>query len=79
LLFPALQSCLLLNQKIQLDIGELGYEVGHSYFMHDEMNRKKLTAVWERQLFPLISDYFADRADVLEAYKVETFWPNDQV
>ena len=75
-LFTGFES---LNQKIQLDIGELGYEVGHSYFMHDEMNRKKLTAVWERQLFPLISDYFADRADVLEAYKVETFWPNDQV
>lgn len=72
-LFAGFES---LNQRILQDIGELGYEVGHSYFMHEQMDNKRLKAIWERQVFPLISDYFADRADVLEGYKLETFWPN---
>lgn len=66
----------MLNRKLRADVGEMGYEIGHSYFMRDEMTSEVMNSLWRLQILPLISDYFADRYDVIEGYSVEVFWPN---
>jgi hypothetical protein len=65
-----------LNREIVADTGEFGYAVGHSYLMFGHMDKKVLLSVWERQLQPLLSDYFLDRPEVLDRYDLEVFWPN---
>jgi hypothetical protein len=44
--------------------------------MFGHMDKKVLLSVWERQLQPLLSDYFLDRPEVLDRYDLEVFWPN---
>lgn len=66
-----------LNRRLLSDIGESGYEVGHSYFMVDEMSPIALNRLWERQLFPLIEDYFAGQESVLSSYQIREFWKID--
>lgn len=72
-LFDGLEA---LNNKLRSDVGEKGYEIGHSYFMRDKMDRRTLQVIWERQIIPLISDYFSDRWEVIETYQLGTFWPD---
>jgi MoxR-like ATPase len=66
-----------LNRRLLSDIGESGYEVGHSYFMVDEMNPVMLRRLWERQLYPLIEDYFAGQESILSSYQIREFWKID--
>ncbi len=65
-----------LNRELLADMGDSGYAIGHSYLMFGRMDRKLLQSVWERQLHPLLSDYFADRHSVLERYDLQVFWPD---
>jgi len=66
-----------LNNRLRSDIGEAGYEVGHSYFMVDLMSPEVLGRIWERQLFPLLEDYFAGQESILSHYKLREFWKID--
>lgn len=66
-----------LNQRLLSDIGESGYEIGHSYLMADEMNPAQLNRIWDRQLMPLIEDYFAGQESVISSYRVREFWKID--
>jgi 5-methylcytosine-specific restriction protein B len=66
-----------LNNRLRSDIGESGYEVGHSYFMIDAMDARGLRRIWDRQLLPLIEDYFAGQESILSTYKLREFWNID--
>jgi hypothetical protein len=44
--------------------------------MRDPMNADALRAIWVRQLFPLIEEYFFDRPDLVREYELRTFWPS---
>jgi 5-methylcytosine-specific restriction protein B len=66
-----------LNAAIQYDMAEDGYAIGHSYFMVDVMNQLELRRIWDRQVFPLLGDYFMDRLDLLREYSFERFWKID--
>lgn len=67
---------LALNREIVEDMGDNGYAVGHSYLMQPLMDAQMLQIIWERQLKPLIADYFSDRRDIDLRYSFETFWPS---
>jgi hypothetical protein len=44
--------------------------------MKASMTRARLEATWDRQVFPLIQEYLFDRADRLEQFRLESFWPS---
>jgi hypothetical protein len=66
-----------LNAAIAYDMAEDGYAIGHSFFMVDLLNQAELKRIWNRQLFPLLSDYFMDRLELLREYTIERFWKID--
>ncbi len=63
-----------LNDSVVRDMGERGYAVGHSYFMHGRLDADLLRSIWDRQIFPLLEDYFSDRIELLQEYSIEKFW-----
>lgn len=52
------------------------HTVGHTFFMADRMTRESLVRTWDRQLRPLIEEYFFDEPDRVADFTVETFWPS---
>jgi len=50
--------------------------IGHSYFMAKEFSVQNLRARWDRQISPLLSEYFYERQTQAEKYVVEEFWPS---
>ena len=43
--------------------------------MANPMTRARLGQVWDRQLRPLIEEYFFDQTDIARDFTVEKFWP----
>lgn len=64
-----------LNEKLTSYLDK-HHTVGHTYFMKDAMTTKQLRRIWNRQVFPLIEEYFFDQADVLAEFSIEQFWPH---
>ena len=52
------------------------HAVGHTFFMAPTFNNAELERTWNRQIFPLIEEYFFDQPDVLEHFRLEVFWPD---
>jgi len=50
--------------------------VGHSYFMDEVFDADALHARWDRQIYPLLEEYFFDRHSNMSAYTLESFWPS---
>lgn len=71
MLYEGFQS---LNREIISDLAHSGYAVGHSYFMRPQMDEELLRSIWDRQIFPLLGDYFSDRPETLKSYTFDTFW-----
>lgn len=69
------EGFLALNREIIEDMADSGYAIGHSYLMQPRMDDNMLRSIWDRQLKPLVEDYFSDRPDVAARYSVESFWP----
>jgi hypothetical protein len=64
-----------LNKRLMEDLDQHRL-VGHSYFMADTFNVSNLKARWERQISPLLSEYFYERQAQAEKYSIEEFWPS---
>jgi hypothetical protein len=64
----------LLNTEL---LGNLGkhHTIGHTFFMQDNMTRDRLRGIWERQILPLIEEYFFDQSAILENFTFDAFWP----
>jgi MoxR-like ATPase len=45
--------------------------VGHSYFMHKQLDEDRLRSIWRLQIEPLLHEYFVGKASRLEAYSFE--------
>jgi hypothetical protein len=54
------------------------HTIGHSFFMANEFNYADLSRVWNRQLYPLIEEYFFDQPDVAAGFKLSEFWISAQ-
>lgn len=51
------------------------HAIGHTFFMQDSFDRVDLQRTWQRQLKPLIDEYFFDQPDIAESFSIENFWP----
>lgn len=50
--------------------------IGHSFFMEDSFNVDTLRAKWDRQIGPLLDEYFFERKALESKYSIEGFWPS---
>ena len=64
-----------LNTRLEAEFDE-HHLVGHTFFMKPAMDRRVLHAVWERQVHPLIGEYFFDRPDIAADFTIGQFWPS---
>jgi len=64
-----------LNEKLseELDKHRL---IGHSYFMHELLDLGTLRARWDRQIKPLLDEYFFERQAKENQYTLESFFPS---
>lgn len=65
-----------LNAALAGDI-DRHHTIGHSFFMKRDMSQDTLWDIWERQIFPLIEEYFFDQPDLAGDYTIERFWPRN--
>jgi hypothetical protein len=59
-----------LNARLRADLGP-AYQVGHSYFMVEDLDESRLRVVWEHTIRPLLEEYFAGRPERVAAYELE--------
>ncbi|MBA4189622.1 MAG: hypothetical protein C0467_16680 [Planctomycetaceae bacterium] len=59
-----------LNDRLTRDLGP-GKHVGHSFFMIPDLDREKLSAVWDHHVRPLLLDYLGGREERLKDYTPE--------
>jgi 5-methylcytosine-specific restriction protein B len=52
------------------------HTIGQSFFMASEYGALALKRTWQRQIKPLIEDYFFDQPDLVDTFKLEAFWPD---
>jgi dynein-related subfamily AAA family protein len=64
-----------LNARLRQEFDE-HHLVGHTFFMKQVMNTPTLNAVWDRQVYPLIGEYFFDRPDIADEFTAKEFWPS---
>ena len=51
-------------------------QIGHSYFMSEHFDVHKLRARWDRQIGPLLDEYFFERQAKENHYGLESFFPS---
>jgi len=51
------------------------HTIGHTFFMNEQMAPDRLRRIWNRQISPLIEEYFFDQTDILADFSIEQFWP----
>ena len=51
------------------------HAIGHTFFMGPPLSRERLEAIWARQLFPLIEEYFFDQPNIAEQFSFAKYWP----
>jgi uncharacterized protein (DUF2461 family) len=61
-----------LNARLRADLGPHG-QVGHSYFMVENLDEAKLQVVWQHHIRPLLEEHFAARPDRLASYELNDF------
>jgi len=64
-----------LNKRLEDALGK-NYLIGHTFFMKDLMNQEILIRVWDRQIRPLIEEFFFDQPDEVVQFRFEDFWPD---
>lgn len=50
------------------------HTIGHTFFMRESFDRTDLERTWKRQVYPLIEEFFFDQPDVMEEFRLDTFW-----
>jgi len=50
--------------------------IGHSYFMDKQFDSARLLSRWNRQISPLLDEYFFERQSQADKYSVKDFWPS---
>lgn len=63
-----------LNQALAEDL-DRHHLIGHTFVMADHFTQIELQRTWERQLLPLIEEYFFDQPDRVEQFTQARFWP----
>ena len=63
-----------LNQRLADEL-DRHHTIGHSFFMESNFGPQELRRNWDRQIRPLIDEYFFDQPDVANTYTLDAFWP----
>jgi 5-methylcytosine-specific restriction protein B len=58
------------------DLLDRHHAIGQSFFMGTAYGHETLRRTWQRQVFPLIEDYFFDQPDVAADFELEKYWPD---
>ena len=64
--------------ELNLALGEYldrHHQIGHTFLMGEHFDDRELSRTWERQLLPLIEEYFFDQPDLMEQFTRARFWP----
>lgn len=65
-----------LNARLESAI-DRHHGIGHSFFMRDHLDAATLDSVWQRQVRPLIDEYFFDEPHRVDAeFKKTDLWPS---
>jgi hypothetical protein len=64
-----------LNEALTKDLDKHRL-IGHSYFMEEVFDFAVLRSRWERQIAPLLDEYFFERNASENKYSLERFWPS---
>jgi 5-methylcytosine-specific restriction protein B len=64
-----------LNDRLRQEFDE-HHLVGHTFLMKRVMDPVILRAAWDRQILPLIGEYFFDRPDIAAEFSIREFWPS---
>lgn len=64
----------LLNIQLEEHL-DRHHAIGHTFFMGEDFDRAHLQRTWDRQVKPLIDEYFFDQPDIAESFSIENFWP----
>ena len=51
------------------------HTIGQSFFMDEEFTPTLLRRRWQRQIAPLLEDYFFDQPDLIGTFTTEKYWP----
>jgi len=52
------------------------HTIGQSFFMGKDFTPSMLRRAWDRQIEPLIEDYFFDQVDGVSQFTLDRFWPD---
>jgi 5-methylcytosine-specific restriction protein B len=52
------------------------HTIGHSFFMVELLSKHTIQDIWQYQIFPLIEEYFFDRADIAQEFSLAKYFPN---
>lgn len=63
------------NEELEAQL-DRHHTIGHSFFMRDLFTADHLRRTWDRQIRPLLEDYFFDQEDLVDHYKRERYWPD---
>jgi MoxR-like ATPase len=63
------------NEELRAQL-DRHHTIGHSFFMRELFTADHLRRTWDRQIRPLLEDYFFDQEDLVSQYKLERFWPD---
>lgn len=64
--------------RLNTDLTELldrHHAIGQSFFMGSAYSHETLRRTWQRQIYPLIEDYFFDQPDIAVDFTLEKYWP----
>ena len=64
-----------LNERL-IDQLDRHHTVGHSFFMNSTFGSTELRRTWDRQIKPLIDEYFFDQPALADAFHLHDFWPS---
>jgi len=64
-----------LNSRLAEDLDK-HRQIGHSYFMHKHFDVRTLRALWDRQIAPLLDEYFFERQATENQYTLDGFFPS---
>ncbi len=64
-----------LNEELRAEL-DRHHTIGHSFLMRSLFTADHLQRTWDRQIRPLLEDYFFDQEHLVDQYKLERFWPD---
>lgn len=60
-----------LVDRVNEIIGHEAMAIGHSYFMHKDLDEERLRDIWEYEIMPRLQEEFFDRPDKLQACQLD--------